>query len=169
MSYQAGAQQGNLSSRTRRLLSEERWAEGIDPLLVPRRYRPAIRCTAHKKDGSSCKKYAMHGQHICASHGGRARQNREAADRRLKMAAAEAYLTGQLSYWAVHDQQRAADVRKLLGLDARGRRETARVLAEMKATAEKLEANAIALGLTTRDRRERAQDGLGESNNLGRL
>ena len=41
--------------------------------------RPQNRpCKAHKTNGDPCPNFAMHGQLICAAHGGRAPQNRQA-------------------------------------------------------------------------------------------
>lgn len=41
------------------------------------------KCSAHKRDGSPCPNWAMRGQKVCHAHGGRARQNKNAAAIRL--------------------------------------------------------------------------------------
>jgi hypothetical protein len=45
--------------------------------------RWAVRCRGHRTDGSPCKRWAIRGGYVCPSHGGRARQVRRAAERRL--------------------------------------------------------------------------------------
>jgi hypothetical protein len=44
---------------------------------------PKRKCKAHKTNGDPCPNYAMHGQLICAVHGGRARQNKAKAAERI--------------------------------------------------------------------------------------
>lgn len=45
--------------------------------------RWAVRCHGHRIDGSPCKRWAIRGGYVCPSHGGRAKQVRRAAERRL--------------------------------------------------------------------------------------
>lgn len=41
-----------------------------------------VKCKAHKSNGEDCPNWAMRGQLVCHSHGGRAPQNRRAAEQR---------------------------------------------------------------------------------------
>ncbi len=52
------------------------------------RIRQARRCHAHRTNGIACRAYAINGGTVCVAHGGRARQVRVAADRRLAEAQA---------------------------------------------------------------------------------
>jgi len=56
------------------------------------RLRLRVRCTAHRTDGAPCRAWAIRGGRVCAAHGGRAPQVREAARRRLESAALTRYL-----------------------------------------------------------------------------
>lgn len=42
-----------------------------------------VQCHAHNRHGEPCKNHAMHGQNVCNKHGGKAKQNLIAAERRL--------------------------------------------------------------------------------------
>jgi hypothetical protein len=57
----------------------------------PKRLRPAVRCTAHRRDGRPCRAWAIHGGTVCWAHGGAAPQVRRAALARLEGAAVAAY------------------------------------------------------------------------------
>jgi hypothetical protein len=57
----------------------------------PKRLRPAVRCTAHRRDGQPCRAWAIHGGTVCWAHGGAAPQVRRAALARLEGAAVRAY------------------------------------------------------------------------------
>jgi hypothetical protein len=48
---------------------------------------PARRCTAHRKNGEQCRKWAILGGTVCATHGGAAKHVRNAARARLANAA----------------------------------------------------------------------------------
>lgn len=51
---------------------------------------PAQKCTAHKGDGSPCRAWAITGGSVCVYHGGKAKQVREAARKRLESLVPEA-------------------------------------------------------------------------------
>jgi hypothetical protein len=101
-------------------------------LPIPRRLFPRIRCHAHRSNGSPCRAWAMHGLTVCAAHGGRTPAAKAAALQRLQFAAWDAYTAGWLDQERVQVQQRAADVRRLLGLDARTAKGEAAQLARMR-------------------------------------
>lgn len=46
-------------------------------------------CKAKKTNGQPCPNYAMHGQLVCHSHGGRAPQNKRAAEQRIEVEEAQ--------------------------------------------------------------------------------
>ncbi|WP_156675544.1 MULTISPECIES: hypothetical protein [unclassified Mycobacterium] len=48
---------------------------------------PKQRCTAHRKNGEQCRKFAIAGSNVCRTHGGAAKQVRRAARVRLANAA----------------------------------------------------------------------------------
>jgi len=48
---------------------------------------PKQRCTAHRKNGEQCRKFAIAGSNVCRTHGGAAKQVRQAARVRLANAA----------------------------------------------------------------------------------
>jgi hypothetical protein len=92
---------------------------------LPSRLRPRVRCHAHRKNGEQCKNFACHGLTVCRSHGGATQAAKAAAYRRLEAASIEAMLAGWLSWDRIVTQQRAADVRRLLGLPYRRGEQTA--------------------------------------------
>jgi hypothetical protein len=51
--------------------------------LIPTAVLPPVICQAHTSSGRPCKKYAIVGGFVCATHGGSAPQVRAAANRRL--------------------------------------------------------------------------------------
>jgi hypothetical protein len=66
-----------------------------DPRLwrPPARLRLRVQCVAHRSsDGEPCEAWAIRGGRVCAAHGGRAPQVRDAARRRLETAALTRYL-----------------------------------------------------------------------------
>jgi hypothetical protein len=100
-----------------------------DPRLwtPPARLRLRVRCTAHRTDGAPCKAWAIRGGRVCAAHGGRAPQVRDAARRRLESAALTRYLYRRLDLsaspvvWAASvlggDVERLAWADQVLGRD----------------------------------------------------
>lgn len=59
--------------------------------------RWAVRCRAHRRDGSPCKRWSIRGGFCCPSHGGSAPQVRRAARWRLT----EAALARTFAAWSV--------------------------------------------------------------------
>jgi hypothetical protein len=45
--------------------------------------RKSIRCTAHRRDGEPCQRWAIEGGNVCPAHGGSAPHVRAAAQRRM--------------------------------------------------------------------------------------
>ena len=55
-----------------------------DPKQCSKCGQPHAKCTGHRRDGAPCGSPRMHGQTICRMHGGKAKQNLNAAARRLE-------------------------------------------------------------------------------------
>lgn len=53
-----------------------------DPTSCQQCGKPHVRCTAHTKAGNPCGQPPMKGQTVCRKHGGKAKQNLAAAERR---------------------------------------------------------------------------------------
>src|SRR5690242_17555971 len=60
--------------------------EPIEPAWTRAR-NPNRQCTAHKKTGQRCTRFAIEGGTVCPSHGGKARQVRAKAQQRIQEAA----------------------------------------------------------------------------------
>jgi hypothetical protein len=85
--------------------------------------RWAVRCRGHRGDGSPCKRWAIRGGYVCPSHGGRARQVRRAAERRLlEIAAYRTLGAWQRSPAAAEAQERAALAGDRAAVEALARR-----------------------------------------------
>lgn len=67
------------------------------------RTRQALKCSGHRTDGEPCNAWAINGGTVCAVHGGRAKQVKAAAARRLAERKAEAILAGIGDYDPVTD------------------------------------------------------------------
>lgn len=65
--------------------------------------RPRVKCKARLSSGEQCKKFAMHGQLVCDTHGGRAPQNRRKAAERAVVAEATGLLSQYGDITAVTD------------------------------------------------------------------
>jgi hypothetical protein len=61
-----------------------------DPMPCARCGQPHARCAAHRRDGTPCTQWPMHGQRICRMHGGLKRAARANAEERQADAAVEA-------------------------------------------------------------------------------
>jgi hypothetical protein len=62
----------------------------FDPMQCLTCGRPHARCSAHTRAGDPCGNYPMYDQRICRMHGGKAKQNLVAAERRSVIRAVEA-------------------------------------------------------------------------------
>jgi hypothetical protein len=60
--------------------------------MDPNYVRWAVRCRAHRKDGSRCKRWATRGAYVCRSHGAASSRVRRAAEMRLTEIAARCTL-----------------------------------------------------------------------------
>jgi hypothetical protein len=77
--------------------------------MDPNSVRWAVRCRAHRKDGSQCKRWATRGAYVCRSHGAASPQVRRAAEMRLtEIAAYRTLAAWQRSPAAAEAQERAA-------------------------------------------------------------
>lgn len=74
-----------------------------------------VQCIAHRKNGKQCKKWAMQGQSVCGTHGGRAPQNlAKAKDRIAMLADVAAQRMDELSKEARSEQVRFLATKDLL-------------------------------------------------------
>lgn len=84
--------------------------------FVPRRLRPCVRCRAHRTNGLPCRKWAMHGQQVCDTHGGLSPQARLKAELRLVTAATQLYAEQAVRRLVAEQERKRAETRELLGL-----------------------------------------------------
>jgi len=97
--------------------------EGMIGTMNPSSVRWAVRCRAHRKDGSQCKRWSSRGAYVCRSHGAASSRVRRAAERRLLEIAAYRTLDTWLSSPAGREvQELAALASDRPALDALARR-----------------------------------------------
>lgn len=91
--------------------------------MDPNSVRWAVRCRAHRKDGSQCKRWATRGAYVCRSHGAASPRVRRAAERRLFEIAAHRTLATWLRSPAGQEaQERTALASDRLAVEALARR-----------------------------------------------
>lgn len=83
-------------------------ASGKTKLMDMSSVRWAVRCRAHRKDGSRCKRWATRGTYVCRSHGAASLRVRRAAERRLTEIAACRTLDAWLRSPAYREDQERA-------------------------------------------------------------